>query len=306
MEWEKIDQWLQQKYAPQAVPFFERNEESLQILSAMIDANQDQDARALRALEEARSYADAYRAESERRQTANRIFGLDKASLSPQAASHLDALVDLAMLLGLDSVSLPSFQQALLHHADQYKAAVQTKNRSQALQTCLDNHLAQANATAQTLHDRLRPQLLRQRDEVDQVQIKIWQRHAELLHQKVDEYQHQLQDIRARQQQQQQQQQQKKHLHSSSSNTHPNHPSPPSPTSSHSQDPIRLAHLQTLQSSIHELELQIADRDQALAVYTELPPDYKLARLKLSEAKFKLEQLLIEQESLMQDLADGL
>ncbi|KAF9163436.1 HAUS augmin-like complex subunit 1 [Actinomortierella ambigua] len=282
MEWEKIDQWLQQKYAPQAVPFFERNEESLQILSAMIDANQDQDARALRALEEARSYADAYRAEGERRQTANRIFGLDKASLSPQAASHLDALVDLAMLLGLDSVSLPSFQQALLHHADQYKAAVQTKNRSQALQTRLDNHLAQANATAQTLHDRLQPQLLRQRDEVDQVQIKIWQRHAELLLQKVDEYQHQLQDIRARQQQQQQQQQ--KHLH----------------------NPVRLAHLQTLQSSIHELELQIADRDQALAVYTELPPDYKLARLKLSEAKFKLEQLLIEQESLMQDLADGL
>ncbi|KAF9976826.1 hypothetical protein BGZ73_007734 [Actinomortierella ambigua] len=302
MEWERVDQWLQQKFSPQAVPFFERSDESLRILTAMMESNQEQDARAQRVLSEVQYHANAYQSEGERLQTANRVFGLDKANLSPQASSQLDHIVDLALLLGLDSVSLPSFQQALLHHKGLCASADKSERRSRALQSRLDQHLAQANATLQTLQERTQPQLTRQRDEVNQVQIKIWQRHVELLSQKTAEWQHQLQELRAWQQQQQQQQMQHAHQTNNMDSNESNSQNGKKPF----LDTIRLGQLQALQSSIQDLELQIADRNQALAVYTELPPDYKLARLKLSEAKFQLEQLLIEQESLMQDLADGL
>ncbi|KAG0228981.1 HAUS augmin-like complex subunit 1 [Actinomortierella wolfii] len=305
MEWEKIDQWLQQKFAPKPVPSFERNEESFKVLSALVEANQQQDAYARSVLEDTQYYAHAYQAEGEGLQMANRVFGLDKSSLSPQASSLLDLIVDLAMLLGLDSVSLPSFQQALLHHVSLYILATQQERRSQTLQARLDNHLTQAKATLLTLQNRVQPRLSHQWEEVDQVQIKIWQRHTDLLHQKVEEYQRQLQDIRTRTMQQQQKIQRSANNESNNSIIIPNSNNTEVNTS-HDINALRLSSLQALQNSIQDLELQLEDRNKALAIYTELPPDYKLARLKLSEAKFRLEQLLIEQESLMQDLADGL
>ncbi|KAG0224408.1 hypothetical protein BGW41_005131 [Actinomortierella wolfii] len=269
MEWEKIDQWLQQKFAPKPVPSFERNEESFKVLSALVEANQQQDAYARSVLEDTQYYANAYQAE------------------------------------GLDSVSFPSFQQALLHHVSLYILATQQERRSQTLQARLDNHLTQAKATLLTLQNRVQPRLSHQWEEVDQVQIKIWQRHTDLLHQKVDEYQRQLQDIRTRTMQQQQQIQRSANIDSNNSIIIPNSNNTEVITS-HDINALRLSSLQALQNSIQDLELQLEDRNKALSIYTELPPDYKLARLKLSEAKFRLEQLLIEQESLMQDLADGL
>ncbi|EPS35867.1 hypothetical protein H072_10680 [Dactylellina haptotyla CBS 200.50] len=109
-EWSFVDQWLQQKYHPRSVPVFERNTETLKVLTALANANEAADEeRALR-LEFKQNILTNYKP----KRPDDKVLRI-REGLNRDAVKALDSIAGASVKLGVDSGSIPQAREALLY-----------------------------------------------------------------------------------------------------------------------------------------------------------------------------------------------
>ncbi|KAF3931673.1 hypothetical protein ABW19_dt0200089 [Dactylella cylindrospora] len=107
-EWSYVDQWLQQKYHPRPVPPFERNTDTLRVLTALATANESADEeRALR-LEFKRNILSSYKPKRQDDKVSRIREGLNR-----DASKALDSMAGASVKLGVDSGSLQQYGPTL-------------------------------------------------------------------------------------------------------------------------------------------------------------------------------------------------
>ncbi|KAK6359610.1 hypothetical protein TWF696_000758 [Orbilia brochopaga] len=109
-EWSFVDQWLLQKYHPRPIPPFERNADTLRVLTALASANEaaDED-RALR-LEFKQNILSSYKPKRHDDKIARIREGLNR-----DASKALDSIAGASVKLGVDTGSIPQAREALLY-----------------------------------------------------------------------------------------------------------------------------------------------------------------------------------------------
>ncbi|KAF3908701.1 hypothetical protein AA313_de0209850 [Arthrobotrys entomopaga] len=109
-EWSYVDRWLQQKYHPRPVPSFERNIDTLKVLTALASANEaaDED-RALR-LEFKQNILVNYKP----KKPDDKVLRISEG-LNRDASKALDSLAGALTKLGVDSGSISQARETLLY-----------------------------------------------------------------------------------------------------------------------------------------------------------------------------------------------
>ncbi|KAG0366044.1 hypothetical protein BGZ54_005879 [Gamsiella multidivaricata] len=69
---------------------------------------------------------------------------------------------------------------------------------------------------------------------------------------------------------------------------------------------LSVAQLDSKERTVAELQAQSEAQAKMLAAYQEIPPDYTLAKLKLTEATMRLNELTAKHEALLTELANDL
>ncbi|KAG0036061.1 hypothetical protein BGZ83_003911 [Gryganskiella cystojenkinii] len=174
----QIDRWLQSRYGAEAIPTFERTDESAEVLSELMKLNQTQDSQARKAIVALRQISVSYRKE--------------------ETLQHLSDLADLAMTLGLDDTRPESFQAGISQlHLDMIFYTRQQRSQEQRLRSLEKSHeFAQRN-----LEDLRDLQLLWQgeRESTGDMQLRTRRRSTELSRIHLEEDEQRLQGLEQRQ-----------------------------------------------------------------------------------------------------------
>ncbi|KAI1318583.1 HAUS augmin-like complex subunit 1 [Mortierella claussenii] len=273
-EWQQIDQWLKAKYHLKAVPVFERTQEAKEALLELMQLNEAQDTHARQAIVALREVSQSYQREDTILNDNLRILGIRRDQLSTSCQETISDIADLAMLLGVSDTTLISFRQGFaqlrldtLHHSRQQRV-------HQVRTNALHNSQQQAQAGLDRLL-QLKQQLQERREMEGDIEQRTRRRSAELSRIRANEDQETLQRIQSR------------------------------GVDVETQE-LTIAHLDSKQDAILELERQVEAQTKILAAYQDIPPDYMLAKLKLQEATLRLNDLTAEHESMLTQLADDL
>ncbi|GFN18447.1 uncharacterized protein AtWU_08250 [Aspergillus tubingensis] len=185
-DWAYVNAWLSRQYAPNPVPSFERNEDTLRTLLALAAANDTADEEAT-VLHQAREQAvESFKAreESEERQKVE-ILDEVEHSLDDNGRRNLDDLAETTAVLGALGTSTRDLGQSIIELTVEEFDAQQQMSRVQALHEYLGEELA-----------TLREQLLDLKtNEVYETPANLpaltaeWTRETKLLSAKAGEYQ---------------------------------------------------------------------------------------------------------------------
>ncbi|KAF9429912.1 hypothetical protein BGZ94_009027 [Podila epigama] len=281
-EWKEIDHWLATKFHErnQEVPVFERSPESAQILRSLVELNHDQDKHAQETLLALEKYSEMYCQQDNKTKEVLQAFGVSVDQLTPETRTRLKLLAELVMLLGISDLSLPSFQHGFSHLAltSMTHASSSTggggggRSYNDQIQS-LDNHIKEAQQELQELQ-QLRDKLSRDRDTIHDMELRNKRRSQELMRQHDQSLQLKLESEQR-------------------------------PVDIEEQG-LTVTQIKAQEAVVEGLQSQLNEQTRQLAAYQEIPPDYTLATLKLSEAESRLEQLTQVHESMAQQLADAL
>ncbi|XRM40708.1 hypothetical protein ABZX51_004021 [Aspergillus tubingensis] len=185
-DWAYVNAWLSRQYAPNPVPSFERNEDTLRTLLALAAANDTADEEAT-VLHQAREQAvESFKAreENEERQKVE-ILDEVEHSLDDNGRRNLDDLAETTAVLGALGTSTRDLGQSIIELTVEEFDAQQQMSRVQALHEYLGRELA-----------TLREQLLDLKtNEVYETPVNLpaltaeWTRETKLLSAKAGEYQ---------------------------------------------------------------------------------------------------------------------
>ncbi|KAG0021657.1 hypothetical protein BGZ80_001965 [Entomortierella chlamydospora] len=244
----------------------------------LIQLNETQDKNARQAILALQNISNSYRNEDSKLKEQIHVFGFHKDLLSPDSRALLSQLSDLAMLLGISETTLATFHQSLANlHLDTIQYL--QKQRQQEVQLLA---LGENQARAQEGLDKLlklRRQLREQREADGDIEQRTRRRSAELSRIRAEE------DKKALQRMLQTHQDSGLDVDT---------------------EKVTLLHLDSKHKAIVELEQQLHAQETTLSAYQEIPPDYALAKLKLKEATLQLDQLTMEHESILTELANDL
>ncbi|KAF9577656.1 hypothetical protein BGW38_007004 [Lunasporangiospora selenospora] len=315
----KIDKWLRTKYKGEDIPEFERNDETRKVLLKIIYLNNAQDATAEQARQELEHLSMAYRSEAHKIQEVLQILGIaeDSGTASPSRPALiltdkdtlqiLDLLAELALILGADNTTPPSFIHGLsqlhLEALEQGDTGAMASDSTPAmsissLQKIQLDHLETRVNLARSHLDtllNLREQWQDNRRQCSDDALRARRRSTELRRLKTTEEREQWQRTNETM------------LSNATSvlsgnGTRLDH---------HHSNSIEARGLTVTQLALQDQKVldlgdQIDAQNKILAAYQDIPPDYSLARLKLQEAEMQLEELSGQHEMLMHELAHDL
>ncbi|KAF9571311.1 RNA polymerase II transcription factor B subunit 1 [Mortierella alpina] len=311
-----VDTWLKGKYKSEKVPDFEMTQDSYQLLLLMMQRNEVMDKIMREAIEYHERYSDLLELEENVLRDTLQVFNITRQNVAKSQQAILSQLSDLALVLGLSDMSLSSFHQGLA----QVRLDTLESTREHAQQQKRLDSLVRHRIEAQTKLDKLtglKRQWTDQRESGEgDLELRTKRRSTELNKIKAAEDRTVLADTLASRQQrrnrhhhQQQHQQQHQHQRYKKSRS-----SVKDTDGAGSADVdvdvegcgLTLAQLDLKEKSVEELEQLLSAQTTSLAAYQEIPPDYALARLKVKEATMRLEQLTLEHESMVAQLAEDL
>ncbi|PIA13721.1 hypothetical protein COEREDRAFT_83320 [Coemansia reversa NRRL 1564] len=265
VSWEIIDSWLKKLYAPSLPPLIPKNPEMQQRLSQLyyLDFHTN----------EVHDIAEAVQSEAVREYTAlGNLFaeilqaaGITLAGLPPSTSKALSELSKVANDLGLADMRAESFERAV---AVETMAGFKRQSELDLIQEqttevqCRIKHSHERRARIQKLLDERTKAA-----PIEEQKAREWERNADIVSQKVDEYRERL----------------------SSLNTLNN-------ARQVRERGLEYTQIHALDAAVEALRRSVEEKQNAYDGYSALPPDISLAKLKLEEAKQKLEQLRIECE----------
>ena len=187
-DWAYVSTWLTSKYHPHSVPRFERNEETLSALLALVAANTAADERAellLNAQEEELEALD----EAEKKNSKsvkNEILESIEGSLDPEAEEALHSIAELALDLGSTSTDPLVMAQDITNLTTRNFEAEDQTRRTELLCQELEIEIRRLQSELDELKEEQR--LAQENQEVVQQQIADWSRASKLLGIKFEEY----------------------------------------------------------------------------------------------------------------------
>ncbi|GLA27551.1 hypothetical protein CBS147346_6166 [Aspergillus niger] len=185
-DWAYVNAWLSRQYAPNPVPSFERNEDTLRTLLALAAANDtaDEEATVLHQAREQAVESFKVREEGEEKQKVE-ILDEVEHSLDDNGRRHLDDLAETTAVLGALGTNTRDLGQSIIELTVEEFNAQQQMSKVQALHDYLERELA-----------TLREQLLDLKtNEVYETPANLpaltaeWTRETKMLNAKAGEYQ---------------------------------------------------------------------------------------------------------------------
>ncbi|PYH46831.1 uncharacterized protein BP01DRAFT_337262 [Aspergillus saccharolyticus JOP 1030-1] len=141
-DWAYVNAWLNRQYAPNPVPKFERNEDTLRTLLAMAAANDAADEEAL-TLHKAREEAvKAFKSQEEKEdKQKTEILDEIELSLDESGRQSLDDLAETTTVLGAISTDAVDLGQSIIDLTTEEFGMQEQMSRVEALQTYLEKEL---------------------------------------------------------------------------------------------------------------------------------------------------------------------
>ncbi|CAG8523352.1 12232_t:CDS:2 [Ambispora gerdemannii] len=274
-KWNLIDEWLKKFYKNKLIPPFERNSATASALYELAVFNIKQDAMAEITLKNLKVHAMEYSAEAKRINDILETMSVPKEELSKNGSVALNTLSSLAITLGLGDVESSSFIQALAQlNINTARAERKHKNATRAA-SALETRIKEANIQKIKL-SRLLSNLRDNWDSMEEQKLREWRKNTDTLTQKGCEYQDRLSRLEKQY------------------------------TSMNIEEGgLRLEKLKQQQERVIAMEKEVKIKSQKLRNYQDMPPDIKLATLKLHEAKEKLNELKINREELLSNMAEN-
>ncbi|KAF9964930.1 hypothetical protein BGZ70_005703 [Mortierella alpina] len=312
-EWSEVDGWLKRKYQSEEVPTFERTEEVRRLLLNSARLNESLETIAREALQKFEELSEHYHGEDAVLRETMQFMGIMQQKCAKDKQECLSRLSDLALVLGLSDMSLASFHQGLAQVRLDTLESRQEHAQQQRRLASLKRHRVEAETTLDTLVG-LKRRWTDDRESEGDLALRTRRRSTELNKIKAAEDRTVLEDALASRQPQQRQ-----HKKSRPSASEPygvgSHRLGSGGGSSSSGSStnvdveasgLTIAQLDLKEKSVEELQQLLHAQTTSLAAYQEIPPDYALARLKVKEATMRLEELTLEHESLVTQLAEDL
>lgn len=179
-EWNQVDQWLSTKHQGRSVPPFERNDETLKAMLALVAANEraDEERELLWSVQrEAMSEATAQQARD------SSMVALIESGLDARGKVALEALADVAVKLDIPQVDIYAMAEKLNEHTQTSQVLAQQMLHLSQLQKTLENELVSLRAYLQDLRSpAFQPPLSLQRQTLE------WNRNTKQLKAKLTEY----------------------------------------------------------------------------------------------------------------------
>ncbi|KAG0204203.1 HAUS augmin-like complex subunit 1 [Mortierella sp. GBA30] len=278
----QIDEWLSSKYLSEEIPVFERTEEACNMLQELLRMNEAQDNHAQEAILALQQLSTSYQSEDIVLQETLQILGIQKTLLSNDTRSLLSQLSDLAMLLGVSDMTPASFQLGLARLNIDNVRVMQKRKLQHKRSAALERTRIDAQRKLDSLLE-LKRQWTKQRETKGDLEQRTRRRSTELNRIKTAEDRETLVALQHKRQ-----------------------------SLVNSFDPdtksreLTIAQLDDKERNIADLQQLLDAQAKSLAAYQEIPPDYALAKLKVKEATLRLDELTIEHESLLRQLADDL
>ncbi|KAJ2445872.1 hypothetical protein GGF42_005851 [Coemansia sp. RSA 2424] len=266
IEWQSLDEWLKQLYAPSQPPLISKDAKLHQQLSQLYLL--DRPAReAQRIVERVQcEAASEYAALSSHTQAILQTAGLAVGDLP---ATTIKALADMSALasdLNLSDMRLESFERAV---AEATMSGFKRECRLEAIRTQAVDVGRQTRAS-QGRQAQLR-RLLEERTAaapIEEQKTREWLRNADIIAQKSGEYRRRLDETEAE-----------------------------TGKLQVARRGLEYAQIKKLDAAVNALSASVQAKQRMNDGYAALPPDISLAHLKLEEAKQALEQLRIECEN---------
>ncbi|RAH74747.1 uncharacterized protein BO66DRAFT_387575 [Aspergillus aculeatinus CBS 121060] len=153
-DWAYVNTWLNRQYAPNPIPKFERNEDTLRTLLALAAANDTADEEAM-VVHEAREQAvQAYKSQ-ERSEATKKIEILDEIELSLDESGRqsLDDLAETTAVLGALSTDAVDLGQSIIDLTTEEFNVQEQMSKVEALQNYLERELATLRAQLDDLRN---------------------------------------------------------------------------------------------------------------------------------------------------------
>ncbi|NWY42527.1 HAUS1 protein, partial [Sylvia atricapilla] len=148
----KVTLWLKKIYGDVPIPEYEVNERTVDILHEVMECNEERDKDVMLLIEDMKDRATKYEAETEYWQDVlGESLGLSVDTLSEEATTDLNDLVESAVELKVEDTSLTSFYSAINHMSSElYK----TKSKNEEMERKLTT-LTKKLTLAMTLEKQL-------------------------------------------------------------------------------------------------------------------------------------------------------
>ncbi|KAJ1965434.1 hypothetical protein GGI12_000771 [Dipsacomyces acuminosporus] len=266
VDWNTLDSWLRQLYAPSLPPSVNHDTETQQKLSQLYAYSQTADH--IKKVAEKVQQAAASEYESLAAQAVEILSsaGIAASSLPPSTSKALSDLSKIAADLNLPDMRIETFEQAVSHDTMAgFKRQMEVDSAKQQI-----SEVNQKIRQSQGRQKRLR-QLLEERKAsapIEEQKTREWIRNSEIIAQKTSEYKERRGELEAINQ-----------------------------SIGVRERGLEYAQVKELDMAVEELRKAVKDKQSAYDGYAALPPDISLAYLKLEEAKEQLEQLRIECEN---------
>ncbi|KAJ2017303.1 hypothetical protein IWW57_001353 [Coemansia sp. S610] len=265
-DWQSLEQWLKQLYAPSQPPLITKDSKTQQQLSQLYLLSQPVH-EAQKLVERVQSEATSeYVALSSHIQTILRTAGVSLGDLSTATTKALADMSAIASDLGLSDMRIESFERAVT------EATMAGFKREQQLEAIKTQAAAIGRQTRASQERQARLRLLLEERTaaapIEEQKTREWLRNADIIAQKSGEYRQRLNETEA--------ETDKLRVH---------------------ERGLEYAQLSQLNASVCTLSDVVQEKQRMNDGYAALPPDISLAHLKLEEAKLALEQLRIECEN---------
>nr|XP_032809209.1 HAUS augmin-like complex subunit 1 isoform X2 [Petromyzon marinus] len=256
----EVREWLSQVLGEQPMPLFEDNVHTVELLHSLMQQNREHDRCNALLLEDYKQKSLEYQLEAERlQQLLMDAVGVSPSALSSSSTSSLQAIVQSAMVLELNSTSESSLMQAI----SELKAEAEEVRVEKEAEERLVKRLASKAAAAFTQQEQLKLDLARveQDAEVENAKKQRYLQLTDFLQRKSVDYRVQLKSAQVK-------------LAASGVDPSLYHQS-----------------LVTKGEELTKLKKKVSTLKAELNVYKDLPPNVSLARIKIEEAKRELAAL---------------
>jgi hypothetical protein len=184
----KVDKWLARVFAPNRVPQFERNEETLSYLHALSDISMQRTKEKKALLIAQKQMIEKYAQNSNDLENTLKTAGLGLDTLDTETVELLEELVEIGMALGVDPLNATSFDiaKALSDQIDCEHDLQLRLHEAHSLKTALEEDLESMTSLKTQLEQAQRVQEAQQ-DTIDE-KISEWTRGIKLIQAKTEEY----------------------------------------------------------------------------------------------------------------------
>ncbi|KAJ8655135.1 hypothetical protein O0I10_009170 [Lichtheimia ornata] len=272
--WEQVDRWLQEIDAVE-LSLLDKDDMSLQDLQELQQKTEEANTIMELVLQTQRQISDDNMRQAAMWQEKLDALEFSKSSMSTEGSRALDALATLAIRLGLDDTSLSSYQTALAQLTIDTLEAELEENELDEMEYALRGRIKNAEDELSKMKTMLSS--IRQRQQHDQDDRFVRRMEA---------------DTDALLQQTQDQQEEYALLQNEYEDTEVE------------QLQLRLSALAKMGHDMAAVEEVLAEQNDVLAGYNDLPPDMMLASRKYKEAEDRLHELRQERELLLADIAN--